>query len=83
VTVSWDGKVWKMTVNGREFKAVKNPAFIMPPANVKFHVGGYNILTNNVFEGTIRGVRVYNKALSLNEIHTLLVKEIKAQEQGK
>ena len=76
VTVSWDGKVWKMTLNGREFTGSRNPPFILPPPQVKLHIGGYNIHTNNVFEGTIRKVRIYGRALSLKEIHAMLEKEI-------
>ncbi len=76
VTVSWDGKIWKMTLNGREFTGKKNPPFILPPDHIKLHVGGYNIHTNNVFEGTIRNVKIYDRALSLEEIHALLEKEI-------
>ena len=83
VTVSWDGKVWKMTLNGREFCSRKNPPFILPPANTKLHVGGYNIRTNNVFEGTIRKVRIYNHALSADELHVLLEKELSELEKAR
>lgn len=81
VTVSWNGKSWQMTLNGRLFKPKSNPPFVMPKGSVKFHVGGYNIHTNNIFEGTIRKVKIYNKALTLKEIHCLLEKECREQEQ--
>lgn len=83
VTVSWDGKVWRMTVNGREFTGKKNPPFILPSAAVKLHVGGYNTRTNNVFEGTIRKVKIYDKALSMDEIYAILEKEIEELEAAK
>ena len=65
-----------MTLNGREFTGSKNPPFILPPPQVKLNVGGYNIHTNNIFEGTIRKVRIYDRALTLKEIHAMLEKEI-------
>ena len=83
VTVSWDGKVWKMTLNGREFTGKENPPFILPKPDVKLHVGGYNINTNNIFEGTIRKVKIYDKALSMEEIFAIFEQEISEQEDSK
>ena len=83
VTVSWDGKTWKMTLNGRELETKKNPPFILPPADIKLHIGGYNIHTNNVFEGTIRKVRIYDHALSADELHVLLEKELSELEKAR
>ena len=81
VSVSWDGKVWKMNLNGRELETKKNLPFLLPPADIKLHIGGYNILTNNVFEGTIRKVRIYDRALSLEELHVLLENEFSELEK--
>ena len=67
VAVIWDGKVWKMILNGRVFTAQKNPPFLYPAKSV-LHIGGYNTLTNNIFQGTIRSVKVFDKALSKQEL---------------
>ena len=72
-----------MTLNGREFTGKENPPFILPKPDVKLHVGGYNINTNNIFEGTIRKVKIYDKALSMEEIFAIFEQEISEQEDSK
>ena len=65
--VIWDGKAWQMVLNGRGFTAQKNPPFLYPAKSL-LHIGGYNTATNNIFQGTIRSVKVFDRALTSEEL---------------
>ena len=76
LAVSWDGKAWSLYLNGRTFAPVKDaPAYTYPKDN-PFIIGGYNVNTNNVFQGNISKVAVYDKALTTEELKSLLEKVI-------
>lgn len=76
LAISWDGKAWSMYLNGRTFSPVKNaPPYGYPEGN-PFLIGGYNVNTNNIFQGDISKVVIYSSALSTEKLHELLQKEI-------
>lgn len=64
LALSWDGKTWKLFLNGMNYTAKENPPFLIPGADCPLNIGGYNTMTNNIFQGLVEEVRIYPKALS-------------------
>lgn len=76
LAVTWDGKAWSMYLNGRTFAPVKNARPYSCPKGNPFLIGGYNVKTNNIFQGDISKVAIYDKALTTAQLHSLLEKAI-------
>ncbi|HOG49220.1 MAG TPA: LamG domain-containing protein, partial [Lentisphaeria bacterium] len=75
VALSWDGNGWTMHMNGEKLP-VEAADFANVSPNTPLRIGGYNILTNNIFQGLIDECRIFRGALSTAEILDLLAADI-------
>ncbi|GEM_PF-5534329 len=73
----WNGSEWKMYLNGVESETGMDDAqfFKYPGEKVPLHIGGYNINTNNTFQGLIDEIKFYNTPLTKEQVLSLLDKE--------
>lgn len=78
LAITWNGENWSMYVNGIEAQKGTREAqfFKYPGSKTALNIGGYNINTNNVFQGLIDEVKIYDIALTKDQILSLLEKEI-------
>jgi len=76
LALSWDGLSWRLFLNGMWSVAEDCPSYVQPPPNCPFNIGGYNIITNNIFQGSIEEVEFFNAALGEEELFKLIKKKI-------
>ncbi len=77
VALSWDGTCWTMHLNGEKLPASAGDAeFENVSPGIPLRIGGYNIHTNNIFQGLIDECKIFQGALSTVEIIELLAADI-------
>lgn len=77
VTLSWDRQRWTMHLNGEKLANADDEVdFTNVNPGTPLRIGGYNIHTNNIFQGLLDECRIFNQALSTGEILDILAADI-------
>ncbi len=78
VAASWDGQTWRLYQNGMlvdEDQSGSHP-FKHPGETVPMNIGGYNKHTNNIYNGLMDEVRIWNRALSEKAIGEVMLDDL-------
>jgi hypothetical protein len=78
VVITWDGKIWRLYLNGRCVAEDRHPQYpySSPAAEVPLCIGGYNLSTNNVFTGLVDEVRIWGLCLTEEQVVSVMLNDI-------
>jgi len=78
ITLVWDGSYWKMYMNGRLVASdnTSNLAYQAPYAGTDLVLGGYSAATNNTYVGLMDQTRVWQSALTPEQIVEVMLEDL-------
>lgn len=76
LALSWNGKKWSLFLNGITYFSGINMPFLLPDKRCMLNVGGYNLRTNNIFQGLIDEVKIYQRVLPETELFEIIDQKI-------
>ena len=77
LAILWNGKTWKMFLNGMELSGKDNPSFVFPGDMTPLCIGGYNVHTNNIFQGLMDKIKIFDTHLKQEDIIQIMENDIK------
>ncbi len=78
---SWDGRAWRIYKNGvLAAESEEHPPFIAPGEGVPMNIGGLNVSMNTVYQGLIDEMRIWNRALTEEDISEVMLADITSRE---